>query len=185
MTKILDGLNYIHHNDIVHCDLRAASILTTKDGSVKLFNFGASCHLHAIERESPVVVGSPNWASPEVIELRGTSTKSDIWSLGCTVIELLTGQPPYADTADGKTGAEPFLRLNGFILCCGAKPISNWWTVRHRMVENDRPPIPKSFRDPLVAFLKECFHKEPAQRPNAEELLTREWLKSHCGLMKV
>jgi serine/threonine protein kinase len=54
-----------------------------------------------------------------------------------------------------------------------------------RIVEDDCPPIPERFSDPLVAFLKECFHKDPAQRPSAEELFEHEWLKNHWGLNKV
>ena len=107
-AKILDGLSYIHHNGVVHGDLRAANILTTKDRSVKLFNFGVSSHLSAIEWARLVVAGSPNWAAPEVIKLNRMSAKSDIWSLGCMVIKLLMGRPPYADMANGITGAEPF-----------------------------------------------------------------------------
>jgi serine/threonine protein kinase len=54
-----------------------------------------------------------------------------------------------------------------------------------RIVEDDCPPIPERFSDPLVAFLKECFHKDPAKRPSAEELFEHEWLKNHWGLNKV
>lgn len=55
----------------------------------------------------------------------------------------------------------------------------------YRIVEDDCPPIPERFADPLVAFLKECFHKDPAQRPSAEQLFEHEWLKNHWGLNKV
>ena len=48
--------------------------------------------------------GAVRWMAPEVIELKGASTKSDIWSLACTVIELLTGRPPYADIANSMSG---------------------------------------------------------------------------------
>ena len=129
--KILEGLHYLHTSDVVHCDLKAANILTTKNGNVKLSDFGVSLNLRAMAREGTSgavatggggasggggkeggredkgdkeVAGTPNWMAPEVIELKGASTKSDIWSLACTVIELLTGRPPYGDIANSMTG---------------------------------------------------------------------------------
>ena len=88
---------------MVHCDLKAANILTTKNGNVKLSDFGVSLNLRAVEREQDVA-GTPNWMAPEVIELKGASPKSDIWSLACTVIELLTGRPPYGDIPNSMSG---------------------------------------------------------------------------------
>lgn len=104
VVKILEGLHYLHRSDVVHCDLKAANILTTKNGNVKLSDFGVSLNLRAMEREIKDVAGTPNWMAPEVIELKGASTKSDIWSLACTVIELLTGRPPYAEIANSMSG---------------------------------------------------------------------------------
>jgi serine/threonine protein kinase len=71
---------------------------------VKLSDFGVSLNLRAMEREMKDVAGTPNWMAPEVIELKGASTKSDIWSLGCTIIELLTGRPPYANITNSMSG---------------------------------------------------------------------------------
>lgn len=110
MVKILEGLDYLHCSDVVHCDLKAANILTTKTGNVKLSDFGVSLNLRAVEQIKDVA-GTPNWMAPEVIELKGASTKSDIWSLGCTVIELLTGRPPYGDIPNAMTGTEPTFHL--------------------------------------------------------------------------
>ncbi|KAH9973484.1 kinase-like domain-containing protein [Lactifluus volemus] len=97
--------------------------------------------------------------SPDVIQLKGASTKSDIWSLGCTVIELLTGRPPYGD-------------------------IANAMTVMFRIVEDNCPPIPERFAQPLASLLRECFRKDLTERPSAEELFEHEWLKNHWGLNK-
>ncbi len=105
VVKILEGLHYLHQSDVVHCDLKAANILTTKNGNVKLSDFGVSLNLRAMERQNQNdVAGTPNWMAPEVIELKGASTKSDIWSLGCTVVELITGRPPYAEITNSMTG---------------------------------------------------------------------------------
>ncbi|KAH9166812.1 hypothetical protein EDB89DRAFT_2001373 [Lactarius sanguifluus] len=87
-----------------------------------------------MEREIKDVTGTPNWMAPEFIELKGASPKSDIWSLGCTVIELLTVRPPYGD-------------------------IGNAMTVMFRIVKDESPPTPERLSSPLVAFLKGCFHR--------------------------
>ncbi|KAJ7224296.1 STE/STE11/cdc15 protein kinase [Mycena pura] len=159
VVKILEGLHYLHSSDVVHCDLKAANILTTKNGNVKLSDFGVSLNLRAMGGEIKDVAGTPNWMAPEVIELKGASPKSDIWSLACTVVELLTGRPPYADVA-------------------------NSMSVMFRIVEDDRPPLPEGCSPLLEDFLKQCFDKDPAKRPSAELLCEHEWLKKNWGLHK-
>ncbi|KAG1767192.1 hypothetical protein EV702DRAFT_1050466 [Suillus placidus] len=157
VVKILEGLHYLHCCDVVHCDLKAANILTTKTGNIKLSDFGVSLNLKAIEREKDIA-GTPNWMAPEVIELKGASTKADIWSLGCTVVELLTGRPPFGD-------------------------ITNTMTVMFRIVE-DEMPIPEECSEPLKDFLQQCFQKEPSMRPDAELLCEHPWLKKNWDALK-
>ena len=109
MIQVLEGLDYLHHNGLVHGNLKAANILMTQSGEVKLSDFGIALYLREIEHVDKGVSCMPNWAAPEVIELRPVTTKSDIWSLGCTVIELLTGRPPYGDLVDALNGKSYFL----------------------------------------------------------------------------
>ncbi|KAH9020674.1 kinase-like domain-containing protein [Lactarius pseudohatsudake] len=146
-----DGLDYLHRSDVVHCDFKAANILTTKTGNVKLSDFGVSLNLpvRAMEREIKDVTGTPNWMAPEVIEVKGASPKSDIWSLGCTVIESLTSLTQRKRT------------------------------VMFRIVEDKSPPTPERFSSPLVAFLKECFHEGSSMQPSAEQLFENEDLGPH------
>lgn len=151
VVKILEGLNYLHEMKVVHCDLKAANILTTKNGNVKLSDFGVSLNLKAVENIKNDAIGTPNWMAPEVIELKGASTAADIWSLGCTIIELLTGKPPYGDML----------------------AMSALW----RIVEDDCPPFPDKISDSLRDFLTLCFNKDPALRPRAETLFEHEWLR--------
>ncbi|KAI9253095.1 kinase-like domain-containing protein [Helicostylum pulchrum] len=168
--RILEGLTYLHKQDVVHCDLKAANILTTKSGDVKLSDFGVSLNLKLKNHEDSLVSGTPFWMSPEVIELKGASVQSDIWykhiyihlflylihakiynrSLGCTVIELCTGKPPYADLIT--------------------------MTAMFKIVEEDCPPLPANISDDLENFLKLCFKKNPVERPTAQHLLYHPWV---------
>ena len=91
-------------------------------------------------------------AAPEVIELKGATYASDIWSLGCTVVELLTGRPPWADN-------------------------TNSLSVMFHIVEDDDPPIPDGCSAELDDFLHLCFQKNAAMRPKAEELFEHPWLR--------
>ncbi|KAH7105802.1 hypothetical protein BKA62DRAFT_612758 [Auriculariales sp. MPI-PUGE-AT-0066] len=151
VVKILEGLHYLHTSHVVHCDLKAANILTTKTGNVKLSDFGVSLNLHAVEHKIDVA-GTPNWMAPEVIELKGATYASDIWSLGCTVVELLTGRPPWPDNP-------------------------NSLSVMFHIVEDDEPPIPEGCSPELEDFLQQCFQKNPSMRPQAEELFEHPWLR--------
>ncbi|KAG0192790.1 hypothetical protein DFQ28_007694 [Apophysomyces sp. BC1034] len=153
--RILEGLCYLHERDVVHCDLKAANILTTKAGNVKLSDFGVSLNLKLKDTKAGEVAGTPNWMAPEVIELKGASTKSDIWSLGCTIVELCTGKPPYANLIP--------------------------MTALFRIVEDDRPPLPDSISDELRDFLNLCFNKCPNARPTAAELLNHDWIKNNSN----
>lgn len=102
VVEVLDGLDYLHSHDVIHGNLRASNILTIASGNSKLSDFGLPI---------PRVQGGPkssverfNWSSPEVVKNQGASSTSDIWSLGCTLVELLTGNPPYSDIKDNSSG---------------------------------------------------------------------------------
>ncbi|KAL7424557.1 Protein kinase of the Mitotic Exit Network [Cryptotrichosporon argae] len=164
VAKILEGLDYLHSQGVVHCDLKAANILSTKNGNIKLSDFGVSLNMRAVEdmaHEAGTkgrdggsdIAGTPNWMAPEVIKLAGASPASDIWSLGCTIIELLTGRPPYAD-------------------------VGNSMSVLFRIVEDDMPPLPEGMSAPLQDFMQLCFTKEPQDRPTAARLFEHEWVQA-------
>lgn len=97
--QVLDGLFYLHENDIVHRDLKCANILVDNMGIIKLSDFGASKKIfntinqYGIPMDnnlSKSIVGSPYWMAPEVIDKSGHGKPADIWSLGCCIIEMLT-----------------------------------------------------------------------------------------------
>lgn len=112
-----------------------------------------------------------------MIELKGASTASDIWSLGCTVIELLTGKPPYADNPNGLSGT-----LHVYIVCFVSDFIV---IVMYRIVEDASPPLPPNCSEALKDFFAQCFNKDPTKRPSAEELFEHPWLKDTWVELKV
>ncbi|KAM0397858.1 hypothetical protein ACHAQC_003522 [Fusarium culmorum] len=151
MTQVLQGLQYLHEQGVIHRDIKGANILTTKDGTVKLADFGVSTSTLAGGQDKEAqVVGTPYWMAPEIIQLSGASSASDIWSVGCTVIELLQGKPPYHNLA-----AMPAL---------------------FAIVNDDHPPLPEGISAAARDFLMQCFQKDPNLRVSARKLLRHAWI---------
>ncbi|KAK1138651.1 Protein kinase of the Mitotic Exit Network [Aspergillus melleus] len=148
MSQVLHGLLYLHEQGVIHRDIKGANILTTKQGLVKLADFGVASRTTGLSESS--VVGTPYWMAPEVIELSGATTASDIWSLGCTVIELLEGRPPYYNL-------QPMPAL-------------------FRIVNDDHPPLPQGASPAVKDFLMQCFQKDPNLRVSARKLLKHPWI---------
>jgi Protein kinase domain len=149
--QILLGLKYLHDQGVIHRDIKGANILSTKEGIVKLADFGVATKLNE-SRKSDSVVGTPYWMAPEIIEMTGQqSSACDIWSVGCTVVELLTGKPPYFDLQQ--------------------------MPALFRIVQDSHPPLPDNISDALEDFLMQCFQKDPLRRISADGLLKHTWLK--------
>jgi len=100
--QLLKGMEYLHNNGVIHRDLKAGNILLKKDGSVKLTDFGVSSMSKSAKERRSTFIGTPYWMAPEVVlcendKEKTYDNKSDIWSLGITVIELAETSPPYSD----------------------------------------------------------------------------------------
>ena len=92
--QILRGLEYLHQKGIMHRDIKGANILIDKRGTVKLADFGASKKIEdlaTVGSGCKSIRGTPYWMAPEVIKQTGHGRPADIWSVGCTVIEMATG----------------------------------------------------------------------------------------------
>ena len=102
--------------------------------------------------------GTPYWMAPEVVELKNVTVASDIWSVGCVAIELLTGRPPYFDL----------------------QPLSAMYNI----VQDPHPPLPTGVSAQLEDFLLQCFSKDPLQRPSAKDLTKHGWIIESKRTMK-
>ena len=90
--QILEGLEYLHSHNIIHRDIKGANILVNRDGICKLSDFGgAKIMEEEINLKKQAFKGTPNWMAPETIKELEHTRFSDVWSIGCTVIEMAVG----------------------------------------------------------------------------------------------
>ncbi|MDD2776557.1 MAG: protein kinase [Gallionella sp.] len=95
-AQVALGLNYAHEHDIVHRDVKPSNIMVIRDGHVKITDFGiARMASAAVRTQTGMVLGSPKYMSPEQVMGRTIDARSDIFSLGVMIYEMLTGQPPF------------------------------------------------------------------------------------------
>ena len=160
--QILEGLLYLHYNDIIHRDIKCANILLD-DGICKLCDFGVSRRVEENYEFNQVysIQGTPNWMAPE-IWIKGECTRfSDIWSLGCTVIEMITGKIPFENQ-------------------------HNYHIIMHNILQyNIPPPLPLGISDSLKSFLEDCLRINPTERKNIYYLLNHPFIvgdTSNCLL---
>lgn len=89
---------YLHENKVMHRNIRCSNILITKDGEIKLSDFGISCQLKSTMDRSKTIIGSPSWMAPEVVVCgEGYENRADVWALGITAIEMVDAKAPFQD----------------------------------------------------------------------------------------
>ncbi|KAK9286148.1 hypothetical protein L1049_014530 [Liquidambar formosana] len=139
------GMNYLHQNNIIHRDLKAANLLMDENEVVKVADFGVA----RVKTQSGVMTaetGTYRWMAPEVIEHKPYDHKADVFSFGIVLWELLTGKLPYEYLT-------PLQAAVGVVQ------------------KGLRPTIPKHTHPKLTELLERCWQQDPASRPDFSEII--------------
>lgn len=163
--QILEGVAYLHTNGILHCDIKAANILVdkAKDGKavLKLTDFGCSRKLQASlldgsssARRARSLTCTPYFVAPEVILGRAYSRASDIYSFGCTLIEMATGHPPLSQQYPDPSQALYHIHQGGAV------------------------DVPATLSPALRDLIAICLQRDPLRRQSALQLLQHPFFAS-------
>ena len=95
-ARVADALDYVHFNALLHRDVKPANVMVSRDGEVKLMDFGiAKGEADSSLTRAGMLVGSPSYMAPEVLGGEQAGPASDVWALGVSLYELLTGEKPF------------------------------------------------------------------------------------------
>uniref|UniRef100_A0A671SF96 Mitogen-activated protein kinase kinase kinase 4 n=1 Tax=Sinocyclocheilus anshuiensis TaxID=1608454 RepID=A0A671SF96_9TELE len=157
--QITTAINVLHEHGIVHRDIKGANIFLTSSGLIKLGDFGCSVKLKNNAQTMPGEVnstlGTAAYMAPEVITRakgEGHGRAADIWSLGCVLIEMVTGKRPWHEYEHN-------------------------FQIMYKVGMGHKPPIPEKLSTEGKDFLAHCLESEPKRRWTASALLDHPFVK--------
>ncbi|XP_058095183.1 mitogen-activated protein kinase kinase kinase 18-like [Magnolia sinica] len=155
--EILQGLSYLHSKRLVHCDIKGRNVLIGSNG-VKIADLGCAKWIDVSSTTKAPIAGTPLYMAPEVARREEQGFPADIWAVGCTVIEMATGRPPWPDVVD---------------------PITALYRIAHSI---DVPESPRWLSEQAKDFLSKCLKRRPEERWTVDMLLKHPFIvgESNC-----
>ena len=152
LVQICLALQYVHERKILHRDLKTQNIFLTAKGDIMLGDFGIARVLKSKVDMARTVIGTPYYMSPEIVESKPYDYKSDLWSLGCVLFEMLSLKHAF-DAND----------MNGLIM---------------KIIRGKVPPLPSKYSQDLKQLTTQLLSKVPSKRPTLDSILKMKFLQS-------
>ncbi len=148
-AQVADALDYAHEREVIHRDVKPGNIIYDREtGMVKVTDFGIACLTDASRTRTGTVLGTPSYMSPEQVAGKKLDGRSDLFSLGVTLYQLLTGRLPFV----GDSFANLIYRIT---------------TQKHPAIKKIRPSLNAS----ISRIINRTLQKDPDQRyDNGAEL---------------
>ncbi|XP_033208074.1 serine/threonine-protein kinase polo [Belonocnema kinseyi] len=151
MKQILEGVQYLHQNRIIHRDLKLGNLFLNDELQVKIGDFGLATKIENDGERKKTLCGTPNYIAPEILTKVGHSFEVDVWSIGCIMYTLLVGKPPF-ETSSLK---ETYSRIK---------------QVQYKM--------PSSVSRPAMTMISSMLQGNPLKRPSVSKLIKDEFFTS-------
>ena len=150
---VLQGLFYLRKNHYLHRDLKPSNILISKEGNVKIADFGLARQLRDTSDLTTTFLGSLCYMSPERIQQESYGLKSDVWSLGIIIYQCSIGKYPFGG------------------------PRVAFWDLPIKSQEDVNVVLPNNYSTELVNFISCCLQFDVEKRYSVEQLIEHDWVK--------